>query len=114
MRIVSLGIGSPNAPDAAFQASIATNVLTVSAITSGTIVVGGVVTDATGNVIAGTTISSFMSGSGGTGTYGLSVTYTNPVLSEAMASTTPNDNDVVVRVDQTPTLNQNDILVVLV
>ena len=31
-----------------------------------------------------------------------------------MSSTTPNDNDVVVQINQTPTLNANDILVVLV
>jgi hypothetical protein len=114
VRIVSLGVGSPNAPDAEFMASIATNVLTVSTIGSGTIVVGGLLTDALGNIIPGTMIQSFGSGSGGTGTYNLSVTYASPVSSEAMSSTTPNDNDVVVRIDQTPVLNASDILVTLV
>lgn len=113
VRIISLGIGSPNTPDASFTASIATNVLTVSAVASGTIAVGGILTDALGNIIPGTTITSFIGGSGGTGTYGLSTTYSSPVSGEAMSSTTPNDNDVVVQANQTPTVNSNDILVTL-
>ena len=67
VRIVSLGIGSPNAPDATFTASIATNVLTVSVAGTGTIVIGGLLTDTLGNIIAGTEIMSFGSYNPGTG-----------------------------------------------
>jgi hypothetical protein len=112
VRIVSLQVSSPNAPDASFTGSISGTTLTVSAIGSGTIAVGGVLTDSTGNIMAGTTITAFGSGTGGTGTYTVSLSQT--VGSEAMSSTTPNDNDVVVRADQTPTLNSADILVTLV
>lgn len=112
VRIISLGIGSPNAPDASFTGSIAGTTLTVSAISSGTIAVGGLLTDSTGNVVPGTEILAFGSGSGGTGTYTVSQSQT--LGSEALSSTTPNDNDVVVQINQTPVLNLNDILVVLI
>ncbi len=114
VRIISLGIGSPNTPNASFTASIATNVLTVSAVASGTIAVGGILTDTAGHITPGTTITSFIGGSGGTGTYGLSNTYASPVSGEAMSSTTPNDNDVVVQANQAPTINASDVLVTLV
>jgi hypothetical protein len=110
VRIVSLQVGSPNAPDAAFTGSISGTTLTVSAIGSGTIMSGSVVTGS--NIVAGTTITAFGSGTGGTGTYTVSMSQT--VGSEAMSSTTPNDNDVVVRIDQVPSLNAADILVTLV
>lgn len=57
---------------AAFTASVATNVLTVSAVASGTLYIGEVVT-ATG-IPSGTTITAVGTGTGGTGTYTLSST----------------------------------------
>jgi hypothetical protein len=113
VRIIFLGIGSANAPDASFTASISGTTMTVSAIGSGTIVVGGVVTDdGSGHVTPGTMVTVFGSGTGGTGTYTVSVSQT--VGSETMSSTTPNDNDVMVQANQTPTINANNILVTLV
>jgi uncharacterized phage protein gp47/JayE len=109
VRIVSLQVGSPNAPDAQFTATISGTTMMVSAITSGTLLVGGVVTGA--GVTAGSVILS--GAGGGTGSYTLSASSTVGV-GEAMSSTTPNDNDVVVRIDQTPVLNASDILVTLV
>ena len=66
-----------------FTASITTTVLTVSAITSGGLFVGQVITGA--GVPANTIISSFGTGNGGIGTYNLSTTST--VASEAMTGT---------------------------
>jgi len=112
VRIISLLVGSPNAPDAQFTASIAGTTMTVSAVSSGTIAVGGILTDSTGDVAPGTTITAFGSGTGGTGTYTISSSQT--VASESMSSTTPNDNDVIVQIDQEPVVDANDILVTLV
>lgn len=70
------------ASGASFTASIATNVLTVSAVASGTIGVGQAVSGA--GVALGTTIDSLGSGTGGTGTYLLNISQT--IGSEAMTS----------------------------
>jgi uncharacterized phage protein gp47/JayE len=118
VRVVSLQVGAPNAPDSSFQASISGSTMTVSATSSGSIALGGVITDTLGNIIPGTTVLSYGSynpaSPSPTGTVMLSVTYPLPVPSETMSSTTPNANDVVVRIDQTPVLNAADILVTLV
>ncbi len=109
VRIIALGIGSQNAPDAAFMATISGTTMMVSAVASGTLLVGGIVTGA--GVTPGSVILS--GAGGGTGSYTLSASSTVGV-GEAMFSTTPNGNDVVVQLNQTPTLNSNDILVTLV
>lgn len=67
---------------AAFTATIATTTMTVSAVSAGTLYVGQIITGT--GVTAGTTISSFGSGSGGTGTYNLS---TSSTVSTATAMT---------------------------
>lgn len=59
--------------------SIATTTLTVTAVTSGTIVLGSVISGT--GVTAGTTVTAFLTGSGGTGTYTVSA-------SQTVASTT--------------------------
>jgi hypothetical protein len=59
---------------ASFTATIATTVLTVSAVTSGILAVGQVITGA--GVTAGTYITSLGTGTGGTGTYNLSASQT--------------------------------------
>lgn len=64
-------------------ASFATNVMTVTAVTSGTVKVGDLVTSA--GVAAGTYVTSFGTGTGGTGTYNLS---TSPGTITAQAVTT--------------------------
>ncbi len=64
--------------------SINSGVLTV---TSGTVAFGQTLSDTTGNLVVGTTISGFISGSGGPGTY--TVTPSQTVALEAMSCTSP-------------------------
>lgn len=64
-------------------ASFATNVMTVTAVTSGTVKVGDTVVSA--SVAAGTTVTALGTGTGGTGTYTLS---TSPGTIAAQAATT--------------------------
>jgi len=109
-EIVSVLIGSPNDDDASFTASIAAGVMTVSAVASGTLAVGQTVYGA--NVLPGTTISSFGSGSGGTGTYNLSTSQT--VTSESMVSFAVDENSEQVQANQVPTIDANNITVTLV
>jgi hypothetical protein len=71
---------------ASFTGSIAGTILTVTAITSGTIVPGQTLSDLTGEVIDGTTIVSAVSGQGGVGTY--QVSQSQNVASEEMTSET--------------------------
>ena len=71
---------------ASFTASIATTVLTVSAISTGALSVGQTISGA--GVTAGTLITSLGTGTGGTGTYNISVSQT--VASEAITSTSNN------------------------
>lgn len=71
-----------SATGAIFTASIATTVLTVTVLTSGSLAVGQIVTGT--GVAQGTVITSFGGGSGGTGTYNISISQT--VGSESMAS----------------------------
>ena len=66
--------------------------MTVTAISSGTIAVGQVVTDLTGAISANTTVSQLGTGTGGTGTYLVSISQTVP--SEAMSSATPTTSSV--------------------
>jgi hypothetical protein len=70
------------AQGAVFTGSIDTTTLTVTGVTSGVVRVGGVISGA--NIIPGTTITGFLSGTqGGNGTYSVSNTH-----SPAIASTT--------------------------
>jgi hypothetical protein len=68
---------------AAFNGQTATNVLTVNSITSGVVNVGDVIVGT--GIAAGTKITSFGSGTGGTGTYNLS-TSPGTIAAEAMTS----------------------------
>lgn len=77
---VATGSSTPNS--FVGTASFATNVMTVTAVTSGTLKVGDVVTSA--SVTAGTTITALVTGTGGTGTYTLS---TSPGTIAAQAAT---------------------------
>jgi hypothetical protein len=73
--------------EADFTGSIAGTTLTVSAINSGTLAVGQVVSDLTGAVAANTKITAFGSGSGGVGTYSVDTVQT--VAAEPMTSAAP-------------------------
>ena len=72
---------------ASFTGSIAGNTLNVSAVGSGTIAIGQTVSDLTGNVSAGTQITALGTGTGGIGTYTVSINQT--VGSEPMTSESP-------------------------
>lgn len=72
---------------ASFTGSVAGNTLTVSAIASGTIAVGQTISDLTGQLSANTTITALGTGTGGVGTYTVSINQT--VASEAMTSESP-------------------------
>jgi hypothetical protein len=68
--VAALTIGSANQSDAVFEGYIVANTMTVTAIISGTILVGGYLTDSEGAIINATQIISQPTGSpGGTGTY---------------------------------------------
>lgn len=76
---------------ASFTGSISGNTLTVTAVTSGTLVVGQILFDLTGNITAGTSISALGSGTGGLGTYTVNVNQTvasEPITSESQSNLT--------------------------
>lgn len=68
--------------DATFTGSISGTTLTASGASGGKIMVGHMLTGA--GVVSGTSITSYMSGAGGNGTYGISLAQT--VASEAMST----------------------------
>jgi len=113
VQIVSIEVGSVNAPAAVYAASIAGTVMTVTAVTSGTIMTGQYLVDETGLVVPGTTIASQLSGTpGGVGTYAVSTSQT--VGAETMSSVTPSLFDVSVDIDQIPVTSAAHISVELV
>ena len=69
---------------ASFTGNISGSVLTVTNVSSGTIAPNMLLQDAAGNVVNGTEVLSDGTGSGGAGTYNLSITYQGAVASEAM------------------------------
>lgn len=77
-QVRTIKIGSANNADALFTGTVSGNVLNVTYVASGTIVVGDSVVDQSGLIPPGTVISSLGSGSGGTGTYNLSASVAIP------------------------------------
>ena len=73
-------------PAAQFTGSVSGNVLTVSAVTFGTLAVGQVLSDTTGMLSNGTQITALISGAGGIGTYTVNTPQT--VAAETMSATT--------------------------
>jgi hypothetical protein len=112
-QIESIEIGSINSTDAVFTASIAGTTMTVTAVASGALAPDQSVTDAFGNVSAGTTIVSQSSGStGSTGTYVISNSLT--VAAQTMQSVTPDLFDFNVHIDQVPVISAANIDVDLI
>jgi hypothetical protein len=113
-NIVSLQVGT--SVSATFTGVIATGVLTASSVT-GTIAVGNLLTDTTGDVVNGTTIVSQLSGTaGGAGTYQLGVStaaQAQNVSSESMSTITM-VNDVQMNIDQAPTVAAANVNLALV
>lgn len=110
-QIVSIELGSVNSAAAVFTGSVSGNTLTVSAVASGTIAVGQTLFDSSGDLSAGTKITALGTGSGGTGTYTLSIT--KDVGSETMTAVDPDLFDVSVNIDQVPSVSAEDITVTL-
>jgi hypothetical protein len=111
-QIISVLIGSDNTPLVEFTGAIAGGVLTVSAVSTGTLAVGQTISGTNDDVANGTRIVSLGSGSGGTGTYNVSISQT--VGSEAMLAAVAGDTEVIVDIDQAPALDANNIVVTLV
>lgn len=74
-------------PAASVTGTIAATVLTVTAVASGALAVGDVITGT--GVTAGTTIVSFGTGTGGTGTYNVSVSQTVATAETITATSSP-------------------------
>jgi hypothetical protein len=111
-QVTSIQIGSPNTPGAVITGSIGGTTLTVSSIISGTIGLGDHLfgtAGGTGAILDGTRIVSFITGTGGTGTYLVNETQTAPTqqIITAQASQTK----VNVGIDQEPTVSAADIAV---
>ncbi|HEY0120664.1 MAG TPA: baseplate J/gp47 family protein [Rhizobium sp.] len=111
VQLVSIEIGSTNNASASFTASIADTTMTVSAVASGTLAVGQTISDTTGNLIVGTTITALGTGAGGTGTYVISNSQT--IAPESMQSAVADLFDIDVRIDQVPTVSADNIIVTL-
>jgi hypothetical protein len=109
-QIVSIKIGSSNNATCQFTGSIAANTLTVTAVASGAIAVGQTIGGA--GILAGTVVTAFVSGSGGTGTY--TVAKAQTVASEAMNGFLADQDSIFAHIDQVPTVSVDDISVVLV
>lgn len=108
-QIISIYVSSTNTPSAVFTGSIAGTTLTVSAVTSGTIAVGQTLTDATGDVTPGTTITEFVTGAGGIGTY--TVSASQSISSEIITSVVANLFEVDVSIDQVPVIGTANVQV---
>jgi hypothetical protein len=109
-RIVSVKIGSINTAAADFTGSVSGPTLTVSAVASGTLAVGQTL-QAPG-VYPGTKIAALGTGTGGTGTYTLSIAQT--LSSREIRAVLADQDDIFVRIDQVPTLDTADITLDLV
>ncbi len=103
-QIVSIGLGSNNAPDAVFGATISGTALTVTHLNSGTIVLGGTISDSLGRIAEGTTI---VSGSGSS--WVISVSQTVAGASFTASAGSPTTHLVVTAV--TGTINVGDTVV---
>jgi hypothetical protein len=110
-QIIEIELGSSATPTCAFTASIATNVLTVTAVTSGTLAIGHTI-QGTG-IPDGVTITALGTGTGGTGTYTLSQQINTIATPETMISILPNQDLIAVGVAHIPVIGAADIHTVL-
>jgi len=81
--LIATALNTSPPTEASFTGSISGTTLTVSAVGSGALGIGSVVTGA--GVTGGTTITAFGTGTGGTGTY--TVNASQSIISEAMTAT---------------------------
>lgn len=110
-QIVSLSIGSANAPTAQVTGSISGTTLTVTGVISGTLALNQFVSSGsaggTGVVAPGTIITAFIGGAGGTGTYTVSVSQV--VGSQTLDATAPTAGLVSVNINQEPSINSSGL-----
>jgi len=102
-QVLTITLGSTNAPNASFTGAIAGSTLTVSGV-SGTIAIGQTVQADDGSVPAGTIITA---GAGLSWTINKTLT----ISARAMKSILPDDTSVSVNADQVPTINAENIAV---
>ena len=105
-QILDIQVGSNNAPGAVFTGSISGTTLTVSAVASGALAIGQTISDTTGDIVVGTTITA---GSGSSWT----VSQSQSVTSESMTAAVANLNVVGVEINQEPAVTAVNILVTL-
>jgi hypothetical protein len=111
-QIVSILVGSANADACEFTGSIAGSVLNVTAVASGVLAAGQTIKDAAGLIAPSTQIMSFGSGSGGLGSYNLSISQT--ISSEAMLAINPTLYEVPVNINQIATIFATDVTLALI
>lgn len=116
-QIASILVGSPNSPSATVNGSINGTLMTVTSVVSGVLAVGqflasGSALSGTGIIAPGTVISSLISGTGGTGTYRVSVS--RNVAAGRIIGFLAASSSVDVNIDQSPSLSTDDITVVLI
>lgn len=103
-QVLSISLGSNNDPDAEFTAGIAGTTMTVSAVADGAVAIGQTISDAAGDIPAGTVV---VSGSHPTWTINKTLT----ISSRAMLGVLPASSLVAVNADQVPTINADNIAV---
>jgi hypothetical protein len=109
VEIISIKMGSTGAPKATFAASIAGTVMTVTALSQGIIAVGQTVI--AGGVASGVIIVSRGTGTGGTGTYNVSISQT--ASSQQMYGIVADLDVVQVGIAHIPVTDAGDVVVVL-
>lgn len=102
-QIIDIQIGVAGQA-AAFLGTLTGSTLAVSLVTRGALAVGQLIQGS--GVTSGTTITSLGTGTGGTGTYGVSFVQTT--VTTAMVATTLY-NDLALRLDQAPAVTAGDI-----
>jgi hypothetical protein len=91
-QIISVTFMATTPVATAFTAATSATTMTVSAVSTGTLYVGQIITGS--GIATGTYITSFGSGSGGTGTYNLSTSQT--VTSQSMTGSVPFNSAVTI------------------
>jgi hypothetical protein len=109
-NIINIKLGSTGAPSATFAASIASTVMTVTSISQGVIGIGQTIKG--NNLPANVLIVSFGSGSGGTGTYNISLPQT--LASQQYTAVAANLDLVAVGIAHVPAIVPADITLRLV
>jgi hypothetical protein len=105
--IKNLTLGSSLNPAAVVTGSISANTLTVTAVTSGTLAVGQVITGA--GITLGTTITGLGTGSGGAGTYTVSTSQT--AASTTIDAISVTASSLQMNISQMPTIAASNIQV---